>query len=143
MSRMREEFGFTLMELLVVVVVLGVLVAVAVPAFLGTTGNAKTAAAKANVRSAIPVAERMSAQNGTYVGITGTTLRSNTPGVASAVKAVAVNSNLGYCIQDTEDNGVTYYNYVGGNVGSALQTGYAAATVQPGTCLQAVGAAAS
>ena len=80
---------------------------------------------------------------GDYTGISGAALRSSAPGLGANVKAVAVNSNQGYCIQNTENGGSTFYDYVGGIAGSALQSGYSAATVQPGTCLQAVGVAAS
>jgi type IV pilus assembly protein PilA len=142
-NRVRNEAGFTLIEIAAVVIILGVLIAVAVPAYLSFTGTAQKTGAQANVRSAVPAAEQMSNVNGSYVGISGTTLRSSSPGIGPAVKAVAVHSNLGYCIQDTENGGSTFYNYVGGTPGSALQAGFSAQTIQPGTCLQAVGAAAS
>ena len=143
MSRLRDESGFTLIELAIVAVILGVLIGLAVPAYLGFTSSAQTAEAKANLRSAIPAAERMSSVNGDYTGISGATLRSGAPGIGAAVKAVAVNSNQGYCIENTENNGSTFYDYVGGIAGSTVQTGYSAAAIQPGTCLQAVGVAAS
>ena len=85
----------------------------------------------------------MDVTNGNYAGISGAALRSTASGVGPAVKAVAVNSNIGYCIQDTENGGSTFYNFVGGNAGAALQAGYSLAEIQPGTCLQAVGVAAS
>jgi prepilin-type N-terminal cleavage/methylation domain-containing protein len=143
MRRLRDESGFTLIEILAVVLIIGCLIAIAVPAYLSFTGTAQTAGGKSNVRSAIPAAEQMGNANGSYAGISGAALRNTAPGIGAAVKAVAVNSNLGYCIQDTENGGSTFYDYVGGTPGAALQTGYSAAAIQPGTCLQAVGVAAS
>ncbi|MBV8597934.1 MAG: prepilin-type N-terminal cleavage/methylation domain-containing protein, partial [Actinobacteria bacterium] len=56
-NRLASEQGFTLIELLVVIVILGILVAIAVPSYLSFTSKAHTAAAEANVRSAIPAAQ--------------------------------------------------------------------------------------
>lgn len=141
-TRLTSEEGFTLIELLVVIVILGILVAIAVPAYLSFKGSAQTAAAKSNVRSAIPAAEQLNVTNGTYAGISSATLKAAAPGIGANVKAVAVNTNAGYCIQDSEDGGVTTYNYVGGTPGPALLVG-SLATIQPGTCLLAVGFAAT
>lgn len=140
--RLRDESGFTLTEVLAVALILAVLVVIAVAAYSAPRGAAQTVAAQANVHAAIPVAEQLSNANGTYAGISGAALRTFAAGLGASVKAVAVNSNLGYCIQDTESNGSTFEDYVGGNPGAALQTGYNTATLQYGTCLQAVGVAA-
>jgi type IV pilus assembly protein PilA len=143
MDRTRSESGFTLIEFACVALIIAVLVAVAVPAFLSMTSSAQTAIGKANVRAAIPAAEKMTATNGNYAGINGAALRAIAPGLPSTVKAVAVNANDGYCVQDTENNGAMFYHYVGGNSGLALRAGYNAATIQPGACFQAVGRFAS
>ena len=51
-KRVREEKGgFTLAELLIVVAIILVLVAVAVPVFTGAMGNAQESVAKANIHA--------------------------------------------------------------------------------------------
>jgi len=143
-TRLASEQGFTLIELLVVIVILGILVAIAVPAYLSFRGNAQKAAAESNVRSAIPAAEAWyqdaTGGNGTYTGINHANLVVEAPGVDPNAKAVAVNTGSGYCVEDT--NGPYTYDYVGGTPGATLAAGYVAATIQPGTCLLAVGTAA-
>jgi type IV pilus assembly protein PilA len=44
----NEEEGFTLIELMVVVLIMGILMAIAIPTFLSTRGSANDAAAKSN-----------------------------------------------------------------------------------------------
>jgi prepilin-type N-terminal cleavage/methylation domain-containing protein len=62
----RSEDGFTLVELLVVVLVLGALVAIAVPTFADQREGAWDAAVRSELRSASIALESYRAQNGAY-----------------------------------------------------------------------------
>lgn len=48
---LKNEKGFTLVELVIVVLILGILVAIAVPRFVSATDNAKKQAKKATART--------------------------------------------------------------------------------------------
>jgi len=50
MRKMLNKKGFTLVELMIVVIILGILVAVAVPIFTSVTKNAKVKACESNMR---------------------------------------------------------------------------------------------
>ncbi len=52
-TRLNKDEGFTLIELMVVVLIIAILVAIAIPTFLGQRKNAQDSAAKSNVRNAL------------------------------------------------------------------------------------------
>ena len=83
--RLALDEGFTLVELLVVTLILGILVLVALPSYLTVRVSAQQAAAKSNVRSAITTAENYyNNTNSSYAALSGAVLRTNAPGIGGA-----------------------------------------------------------
>jgi prepilin-type N-terminal cleavage/methylation domain-containing protein len=75
----RDESGFTLVELLVVVVIIGVLSAIALPSLAAQSKKGKVAALKSALRNAAVVQEQLATDNGQYA----------TPGAAGLAELVA------------------------------------------------------
>jgi prepilin-type N-terminal cleavage/methylation domain-containing protein len=97
-----REDGFTMVELLVVLAILGLLVAIAVPAYIGFTGRSADTAAKANLRATLPSAEAYYLDNGTYVGMTVDTLRARyDAGLARGLAISGTPSATSYCVANT------------------------------------------
>jgi len=64
MFRLRDQGGFTAIELLTVIVIIGVLAAIAVPAFFHHRDRARDAQAKGNARAAQTAAIEIGEENG-------------------------------------------------------------------------------
>ncbi|MGQ0825765.1 MAG: prepilin-type N-terminal cleavage/methylation domain-containing protein [Actinomycetota bacterium] len=56
-SRRDREEGFTLIELMVVVLIIAILIAIAIPTFLGARERAQNSAAKSDLRNALAAAK--------------------------------------------------------------------------------------
>jgi len=98
-------------------VIIGVLLVIAVPAFLGFRNTAEKGAGAANVREAVPSAEAYySDNNQSYAGITIAALKSYDSGLGNAVLTVSGGPTK-YCLSGHVG---TWYAHVVGPGGTVV-----------------------
>jgi len=94
MERNRREEGFTLIELMVVVLVIAILIAVAIPTFIGLRRNANDVAAKTSAVTALKAAKAIFSSDDSYGNVTPAELRSAEVSVNYVNGATASNGSL-------------------------------------------------
>ena len=96
------EEGFTLIELMVVLLIMGILMAIAIPTFLGVTGSAKDKGAQSDDVNADTVAKVYYENNQSYSGLTTGYLASASHSITydacTATSSEAVNNAVDVCV---------------------------------------------
>ena len=138
----RKDEGFTLIELMVVVLIIAILLAIAIPTFLGARSRAQNRSAQSNLRNALTAEKTAYTDAQTYVAST-TSLQSIEPSLSWLATAPAASvpwtgtdvlvstqdSGNEVCLTDKSASG-TYYGII--DIGQN-DTAFASGTVSPGT----------
>jgi type IV pilus assembly protein PilA len=124
-STLADESAFTLIELLVVLIIIGVLLAIAIPSYLGFQKKAQQTAAMSDVRSAIPDAEAYYSDNNNYASMTASALQTTydsglvisaagSTGIVSAIPSASDTQK--YCISAVSGGHWAHVQGPGGQV---------------------------
>jgi type IV pilus assembly protein PilA len=133
-----DEQGFTLIELMVVVLIIAILLAIAIPTFLGARNTANARAAQSNLRNALTAEQTYFTNNDQAFGYTATALDSIEPNLnweTSAPKAAdpansvavgddtAANTSVVFLVALGKDNNCyAIYQDNAGSVSNGTQT---------------------
>jgi type IV pilus assembly protein PilA len=88
----QRDDGFTLIELMVVVLIIAILIAIAIPTFLGARTRAQDRAAQSSLRNSLTAAKTIYTDSQDYTAITQAKLAATEPSLSFAADSTAVST---------------------------------------------------
>jgi len=101
---MKDQDGFTLIELMVVVLIIAILIAIAIPTFLGLRQRAQDRAAQSDLRNGLTGAKAFYTDAETFTGFNPTTAAAIEPSLSWA--ATGSTDDVGIIAAATADDDV-------------------------------------
>lgn len=131
LTSQENEEGFTLVEILVVILVIGILAAIAIPVFLNQRQVANDAAVESDAHNAVLAVESYFTANPNGGMPDLAYMRANAPKSANVVIALHGNRN-DYCIEGKHMNGKKYLNGKSWEQNGGLRPYYLYSSLQGG-----------
>jgi type IV pilus assembly protein PilA len=102
-QRIQDDKGFTLIELMVVVLIIAILIAIAIPTFLGLRQRAQDRAAQSELRNGLTAAKAFYTDGETYVGFTAAVGEETEPSLNWATGGAASENTVHIVVVNSQE----------------------------------------